>query len=62
MLQPVEDPTVEQVDVAWRSLKPVENPRQSSLQAGAADSGREPTQFKSEHMHFQVLQKKLSEE
>ena len=43
-LQPVEEPPVEQVDVAWRGLRPMESPRRSRPRAGAAARGEEPTQ------------------
>ena len=43
-LQPVEEPPVEQVDVAWRRLRPMESPRRSRPRAGAAARGEEPTQ------------------
>ena len=40
----VEEPPVEQVDVAWRRLRPMESPRRSRPRAGAAARGEEPTQ------------------
>ncbi|KAI6060344.1 Toxin PsTX-20A-like protein [Aix galericulata] len=40
----VEEPPVEQVDVAWRRLQPMERPCRSRPQAGAAARGEEPTQ------------------
>ena len=43
-LQPVEEPPVEQVDVAWRRLWPMESPRRSRPRAGAAARGQEPMQ------------------
>ena len=36
-LQPVEEPPVEQVDVAWRMLQPMESPRRSRPR-GARDA------------------------
>ena len=44
MLQPMEEPPVEQVDVAWRRLRPMEGPCRSRPWAGAATCGEEPTQ------------------
>ena len=38
------EPLVEQVDVVWRRLRPMESPRRSRPQAGAAGRGEEPTQ------------------
>ena len=43
-LQPVEEHLVEQVEVAWRRLQPMESPRRSRPRAGAAARGEEPTQ------------------
>ena len=44
MLQPMEEPPVEQLDVAWRRLRLMESPRRSRPRAGAAAHGEEPTQ------------------
>ena len=43
MLQPVEEPPLEQVDVAWRRLRPMESPSSSRPRAGASACGEEPT-------------------
>ena len=43
-LQPLEEPPVEQVDVAWSRLWPMESPHRSRPGAGAAARGEEPTQ------------------
>ena len=44
MLQPMEEPPVEQVDVAWKRLWLMENPHGSRPRARAAALGEEPTQ------------------
>ena len=41
-LKPVEKPPVEQMEVAWRRLRPMESPRRSRPRAGAAAHGEEP--------------------
>ena len=42
---PVEEPPLQQVDVAWRRrLRPMESPRRSRPRAGAAARGQEPMQ------------------
>ena len=43
-LQPMEELLVEQVEVAWRRLRPIENPCRSRPRARAAACGEEPTQ------------------
>ena len=43
-LQPMEEPPVEQVDVAWRRLWPMESPLRRRPRARAAVRGEEPAQ------------------
>ena len=42
-LQPMEDPLLEQVDIHWKKLQPVESPHWSRPLAGAVACGEEPT-------------------